>query len=270
MVKGPYAQRERGFALLVVLWSLVLITLLTTQILASGRSALQLARNVRAAAQGRAAADGAINEAIFHLVSTGTAHWPADGSARVLGTSSLPVSVRIDSLAGTINPNLASPALLAGLFQAVGAEPAAAKRAADGIVTWRSLPANRANQLERLAAYRRKGLVYGPPGHNFADLSELTAVSGVPRAYLALVLPHMSLYQSGDPNPAEADPIVRAALALSGLTGAKAKGDAGAALAVSIDGIAGAPGDMAVRRQAIVSIQPGPVPFKLLLLTDGY
>ena len=76
-------KRERGFALLIVLWSLVLITLLTIQILASGRSALALAGNIRAAAAARAAADGAISEAVYHVLAYGPDHWAVDGAPRL-------------------------------------------------------------------------------------------------------------------------------------------------------------------------------------------
>ena len=50
-------RRERGFALLVVLWSLVLLGLLLAQVMAAGRSAVALAGNLRAASVARAAAD---------------------------------------------------------------------------------------------------------------------------------------------------------------------------------------------------------------------
>jgi general secretion pathway protein K len=262
---------DRGFALLIVLWSLVLIALLTSQILASGRTALVLAGNLREAAQARGAADGAINEALFHLLIKGADHWPADGSLHVLGDRDMPIAVRISSLAGKINPNLASTKLLAGLFQAVGSGPGQAQQLADAVIDWRSPATKKAAQV-RLAVYQRAGLAYGPPGHNFADLSELADVIGMPPALLAKALPHMSLYQSGDPDQAQADPEVRKALKLSGQTGANSNVYEGNLPVVSIEAVAGVSGKVAVRREAIVSIagQNGPAPFQFLSLTDGY
>jgi len=42
-------MRQRGFALLIVLWSMALLALLLTQVTATGRSETQLADNLRRA-----------------------------------------------------------------------------------------------------------------------------------------------------------------------------------------------------------------------------
>ena len=65
-----------GFALLIVLWSVVLLALLATGITAAGRSQTQLAGNVRRAAAAEAAADGGIYAAAFHTTDA-----PARGLA---------------------------------------------------------------------------------------------------------------------------------------------------------------------------------------------
>lgn len=264
-------KRERGFALLVVLWSLVLITLVTTQIMATGRTALSLATNMRNAAAARACADGAINEAVFHLIATGPGHWPVDGAAHELDSCGMKVTVRASSLAGRINPNLASTALLAGLFRAVGAPPAQAQQLALAIIAWRSPAETDAGAKALFAAYRRAGLAYGPPAQEFSDMSELADVIGMPPALLAKALPHMSLLQSGDPDPALADPVVRQALTLSGQAGSNGNVYEGTSPIVAISALAEAPGRVAVRRDAVVSVAGvnGPVPFKLLSLHTG-
>lgn len=64
-------NRERGFALLIVLWSMALLALMITTVLANGRTAITLAGNVRDAAAADARADGAINEALFHALANG-------------------------------------------------------------------------------------------------------------------------------------------------------------------------------------------------------
>ena len=264
-------KSERGFALLVVLWSLVLITLVTTQIMASGRTALALATNVRNAAATRACADGAIHEAVFNLIATGPAHWSAGGAPHVLDRCGMTVRVRISSLAGLINPNLASTALLAGLLQAAGAAPSQAQQLALAIIAWRSPAVSKDVARALLAGYQRAGLAYGPPAQPFSDMSELADVAGMPPALLAKAMPHMSLFQSGDPDPAIADPMVRQALALSGQAGTNSNVYEGTPPVVSISAQAEGPGQIAIRRDAIISIagSNGPAPFQLLSLTDG-
>src|SRR5438128_573318 len=78
-------RRSRGFALLIVLWVLVLIGVLVTQLTAAGRTELRIAHNLYANAAAEAAADGAINQAVFMLSDPQPERaWQADGSRREL------------------------------------------------------------------------------------------------------------------------------------------------------------------------------------------
>jgi general secretion pathway protein K len=263
--------RDRGFALLVVLWSLVLITLVTTQIMASGRTALALATNMRDAAAAKSCADGAINETVFHLLATGPAQWTAGGAPHVLDRCGMKVAVRVRSLAGLINPNLASTALLAGLFQAVGAAPGQAQQLASAIIAWRSPAESKDDAKALLATYQQAGLIYGPIPQQFSDISELADVIGMPPDLLAKAMPHMSLFQSGDPDPAIADAVVRRALALSGQAGTDSTVYEGTSPVVAISALVEGPGQITLRRDAIVSLAgaDGPAPFQVLSLSSG-
>lgn len=262
-------SRDRGFALLIVLWSLVLITLLTTQLLSAGRTALHLAANLRTAAMAQTSADGAINEAVFHLISTGPDAWQADGSTHVLNVGAMIVTVQVNSLASKINPNLASTSLLAGLFQASGASPTQAHVLANAVIAWRSPAASAPEAQARITAYRNARLPYAPPAHGFDDLSELADVIGMRPDILAAALPHMSLYQSTDPDPSLADPIVRRALSLSGQAGSSRNAYDGS---VPVDDIEAVVAGSGMRRSAIVSIAgaDAATPYEFLSLTGGY
>lgn len=260
---------ERGFALLVVLWSLVLISLLTMQIVASGRSAVELAANVRAGMEAQARADGAINEALFHLFASGTEHWPADGTVHILNAADGPISVRVSLLDDKINPNLASTGLLAGLLEACGASKPQALKLAGAIVQWRSAAVSQHAEQVALAQYRESGLAYGPSGQPFADLSDLRSIIGMPPALLAAALPHMSLYQPFAPDPAFSDAVVRQALKFSGQPGSNTSVYLGAPPVVLIAADVAGPGPGTTHRIAVVSIVAGSVPYQFLSLADG-
>ncbi len=263
-------RRERGFALLIVLWSLVLVSLILSQLLSAGRSATALAETARDGAMGRAAADGAIAEAIFHLLGHGGA-WATDGSPHALAIGASAVTVEVQDLATRINPNLASMALLAGLFQAAGLAAQQATALAEAVTAWRSPPASQAEAAARLADYRRAGLAFAPPGKPFADVSELGHVIGMTPALLAAVTPYLSLYQSGDPDLDIAPPMVRQALTIAGQAGAQSGQFEGNFPVVSIEAEARGPGRSLVRRRAIVSL-PGDqarTPYRILAFTDG-
>jgi general secretion pathway protein K len=81
-------RRQRGFALLIVLWLLVPLSVLFLVLSGTARSDAQLTANLRDAAAMEEAADGAINTAIFALLERGAAapfvlHLPeADSCAR--------------------------------------------------------------------------------------------------------------------------------------------------------------------------------------------
>src|SRR6266700_789969 len=74
------AGDQRGFALLIVLWVLVLIAFLTAHVTATGRTEIRIAGNLAANAAAQAAADGAIYQSIFNLLDPRQdERWPLDG-----------------------------------------------------------------------------------------------------------------------------------------------------------------------------------------------
>lgn len=262
------ARRERGFALLVVLWSVVLLALMITTLLANGRTAIALAGNVRDAAMASARADGAIDEAMFHVLADGPQHWAPDGSWHDLPGG---VRVRVAALGGLINPNLASTNLLDGLLQACGANAAQAAQLAAAIIDWRSPPLSQGAEAAREQAYRSAGLHFSPPGLPFADLAELGDVLGMNQTLLRAMLPYMSLYQTDDPDPALASPLVRRALQLGNDPGAIHNGFAGSFPTVEIEARAAGPGRARVRRRGVFSLgsADSPHPFSTLLMAGG-
>ncbi len=259
---------QNGFALLVVLWSVVFLAFLMTQILANSRTAISLAANLRAAAQADAADDGAINEAIFHALAAGQANWPADATPHPLTIGAIAVTVRIENLAGRVNPNIASGALLTGLLRAVGEPANTAAQLAQNILDWRS-PAPSLQAAAALAdTYRAAGLPYGPPATQFADLDQLSHVLGFTQALLERLKPHLSLYQPGDPDPKIADPAVRQAIVFASVQNPTGTGYEGAPV-VRI--VACAAGPAKTCRNATVSLSGlnALPPYQIEQLTDG-
>jgi len=207
-------RRNRGFALIVVLWTLVLIAFIVAHVSAAGRTEIRVARNLVANAAVQAAADGAIYAAIFNLSDPQSGQrWPVDENARELVVGNSRVTVRLEDEAWWVNPNSASPALIEALLRATGNDPESARRQANAIGEWTgSTPAPRPpNAL--LADYRAAGLDYGPPGEPLETLDELGRVLGITPAILAALRPHLTLYGPSQPSATSADPFVVAALA---------------------------------------------------------
>ena len=146
--RSPSPARCRGgggFALIIVLWTLVLIAFIVAHLTATGRTEIRIATNLVANAVGQAAADGAINEAIFNQSDPQPdQRWPVDGKARELMIGNSRVTLRLEDEAWWINPNSASPALLEALLRATGSDPESAHRQANAIGEWTgSAPAPR-------------------------------------------------------------------------------------------------------------------------------
>jgi general secretion pathway protein K len=220
-----HAAPQHGFALLIVLWSLALIALLATQFIASGRQDAQSARNMMQAAVAEAAADGAVQLAIFHLLDGSAGHWDADAIPHTLALGGSSITVRIAPEDDRVNPNIASAQLLQALLAQLGTDPATAATLADSIVRWRRSGGTPAWLRAETARYRAAGREYAPSGLPFRRVSDLGAVLGMSPALLARVAPHLTVYSDADPTTATHDRVV--ASALSAASGAMNLGDGG-------------------------------------------
>ncbi len=246
---------DGGFALLIVLWTIVLLALLATRIMAVGRSETQIGANLRNAAITEAAADGAVHEALFHLLALGERRWTPAGR-RSVAFPNASVDILVENLAGRVNLNTASAELLRALLDALRVEPHQAASLLAAIVDWRAPGQRRGSYGAKSLQYEAAGRDYGPPGAPFQTIDELGDVLGVTPALLARLRPHLTTWGENDPDPAFADPLVLAALRTLG-TNAVAPGSEGSdALVLAITADANGPGGSRFVRHAVVEIAP--------------
>ncbi len=214
-------RRQRGFALLIVLWSMALLALLGLLVTGAGRSETRLANALRTGAQLQAAADGAVYETIWHMLAGGGDYWPPGEMEKVLQEPAARVAVTVTDERGKIDVNQAPPALLQALFSVVGANADTAAKVANAIADWRSQqPTGNGADSPLAADYRAEGRNWGPAGTEFQRLDELQMVVGMTPALYQAVLPHLTLGLEQGPWLSLAGPAVRAAVT-------KARHDAG-------------------------------------------
>jgi general secretion pathway protein K len=241
-----------------VLWSLVLIAFIVVQITASGRTEVRIAGNLISDAVADAADDGGVFAAIFNLADPNPAQrWALDGTAHELAIGNSRVRVWLEDEAGRINPNSASPALLEALLRVTGSDPETARRIAAAISEWVGSAQPPRSQDAVLADYGAAGLDYGPPRAPLETIDELGRVVGMTPAVLAAIRPHLTLFGPPEPNPASADPVVAAALAVisSGSPGlAPANQPTPDLITARIKASAVGPGDARVTKTAIVRV----------------
>ena len=209
---GRRAGDECGFALLIVLWSLVLLSFIFTQLLSAGRSEALLASNLRNAATAEAIANGGIHDALYHL-TIGDVVGQQIGQKRLLQIGVGSTEVTVESLAGKINPNLASYHLLQMTFAGCGAPADTAVSLARAVMIWRG--ESDLDEKDTVAQYRKAGLAYSPPGRPMQSVEEVGLVIGMTPAMYACVLPHLSVAQDVPPTRTSSDPFVAHAVALA-------------------------------------------------------
>jgi general secretion pathway protein K len=201
-----HAGRERGFALLIVLWTMVLLTLLVIDITGNGRTEAQLANNLRANAVLEAEADGAVYDAIFREITS-----PVSPSEMQYATGT-GVVVRVEDQAGKVNPNTASTDLLQALLRRVGMDAHSSGALAAAIADWRESTSQPRPLGAKAPQYSAAGRNYGPPEEPFESIEELSNVLGMTPQILARLAPHLSIYYDGEPVLSLADPVVAAAI----------------------------------------------------------
>jgi general secretion pathway protein K len=205
-------NRERGFALLIVLFTVGFLALLGTQIVAAGRSDTQLADNLKQQAGLEAAAEGAIANVGFSMLAAGDSRFQADGVVREMRVGSTPVQVRVENESDRINLNTASGVLLRALIIDVGDAPGLARQLAAAILDWRTSGTNPRPGGAKALEYQAAGHAYGPPGTPFQSTGELADVLGMTPDLLARLAPHLTVLTDGDPDMSTRDPVVARAL----------------------------------------------------------
>ncbi len=87
---------------------------------------------------------------------------------------------------------------------------------ASAIGEWVRTPRGAQGQETLLAEYRGAGLDYAPPGEPLETIGELRRVIGMTPSVFDAIRPHLSLFAPAEPNIAQADPVVKAAMTALG------------------------------------------------------
>jgi general secretion pathway protein K len=188
---------RQGFALLIVLWTLGLLALLIGHLTASARTQLALAETARNEAEAEAAADGAVQHAIFAL-RAGSSGITGVPQGMVIGRVVVALAMQDRSM--MINPNYAPSSLLAALLRQGGMDAASAQRLGRSIMEWHTGSISTLDGRSNDAGYRAAGLPYAPTHRFFSNDEELGLVLGMTPRAMDLLRPWLSVYQAGDPS----------------------------------------------------------------------
>lgn len=204
-------SRQKGVALVLVLWISVLITVLLASFSLSARVEALQGRNLLDATRARYAAEAGLHRATYELRGNNPdTRWVADGRVYPFEFEGAEIEVQLYDETGKVDLNVAEPLLLAALFEIAGElQKPDAEALAAAVVDWRDpddlVGVNGAEARE----YKAAGRKYKPRNAPFETVSELQQVLGMSFELYRELEPLLTIYSGrAQPNPAFAAPEV--------------------------------------------------------------
>jgi general secretion pathway protein K len=187
-------MKQRGFAMILVIWVLVLLSLVAAGfnrlVRVETESGSWLSDQVRL----RTAASAAISRALLGLSAREPEQrWRADGAPHLFTWDGLPTRISVRQESGKIDLNYASPTLLTGLFQQFddGADSAALTAA---LLDWRDRDDDPSPGGAEAPDYLAAGRDYAPANGPLSGVDELSQVLGFDADLVARIRPYVTIY----------------------------------------------------------------------------
>jgi general secretion pathway protein K len=183
--------RQRGIALIIVLWTTVLLTVIAGGFAFSMRNEALATQNAVSVATARWLANGAVERTVYELATPRLAledTWQPNGLKRTWQEGEAKIEVMAVDEGAYIDLNTGRDDLLKGLFTRTGGlDEMAATNLLDSVVNWRTEGDAKRTGGAKEADYRKAGLPYGPANAPFEAVEEFGMVLGVtPELYMRL------------------------------------------------------------------------------------
>jgi general secretion pathway protein K len=192
---------ERGFALVLVIWGLGLISLMALTVITAGRYRILATANLIENAKAEALAEAGVNLLRLELHAAF-----AGGSLNALrfATNGEPLlctmpqgalaALAVEDEGGKADLNTAPPGLISALLRGFGAGPEEADHVAAAIAEFSRPAVNVALYDAASRAYAADGRPYGPKNGPFETVLELDQVIGMRPDLLRAVLPYVTVH----------------------------------------------------------------------------
>ncbi|QKK01712.1 MAG: general secretion pathway protein GspK [Pseudomonadota bacterium] len=223
-VAGAFTKREqRGVALIVVLWIVVLLTITVGVFAVLARTESLQARFLFDTTTARYAAEAGIHRAAYEMRNPDIeTRWVPDGRPYQMEFGDAMVEMRITDETGKLDLNRASVELLTDFFISRGVEETEAMHLADAVQDWQDnddLPRLYGAEVDE---YSAAGYPYGPANMPFGSVDELQQLIGMSWELFQRIEPYLTVHANrGQINPAFAPPELLAALPDVDLEGAR-------------------------------------------------
>lgn len=194
--RGDFAAcgRNRGVALILVLWMVALLTIIAASFSTQSKVESRLAGNSKDALQAKLLAESGFSRAVMELmVISPQQRWNFNGQLYPLQTAQGELEVSIRNASGLLDLNKASSDQLNRLFGLISDDPEERNALVDRLHDWRD-----ADDLRRLNGaedkdYRAAGYDYATAGKDLTSLEELAYVMGFDAARVNRLRPYVTL-----------------------------------------------------------------------------
>ncbi len=174
------ARPNRGIALVVVLWMLVVLSVMAASFTAASRQDSKLVFNLVEQTKARSMITAGLERAMLSLMDPDEdQRWRRDGSEEVFTYDGGKVTVQIVDEKGKIDLNTGPETLIRGAFLAAGLNDEEASSVTDAIIDWRDEDSARQLNGAEDREYEAAGLAWGAADQPFRSTTELRAVLGV-------------------------------------------------------------------------------------------
>lgn len=210
---------KRGVVLLLVLWTLVLLTILVSSFVQSSSVEGVQARRMLNTTRARYAAEAGLNRAVFELGNpVQETRWRGDGRPYSFDFDGAKVTVELVDETGKIDLNQADVRLMTQLFISAGLEQRVAEAMAARVQDWKDPDESTLPDGAEKAEYERENLGYIPRNQPFLTVGEVQQVLGMTYEQFLQIEPMLTINAGvGQPNLAFAQADVLAiALAQQG------------------------------------------------------
>jgi len=211
-------NRQKGIALVLVLWVLLLLTIITGSFSMMARMDRLEAHSLLAGTQARLSAESAINLAVLALRDPeDETRMLADGRVYQQDLDGILIEVSAIDERGKVDINATDELTLVNMLTGHGLELTDAELLAAAVMDWRD-----EDELERVNgaeedAYLAAGLQIGPANRPFMMTEELLQVIGMPYELYRKLEPGITVFsRTGKPDPAFAP--VEALMAMPDIT----------------------------------------------------
>lgn len=214
-------KRERGAALLLVLWLIALLTALIGAFALTARVEALQGRILSDGARAQELARAGVEYSLVRLADTEpTTRWLPDGRNYRWSYAGGEVELQIVDETGKVDLNQAGQPLLAALMQTQGVDQEQAGRIASAIVDWRDAdPLTQVGGGAEDPDYAAAGRPYGAKDGPFETVAEVEQVLGMTPELYARLEPYLTLYSGrGEPDPTYAQAPVLTAMGLDAAT----------------------------------------------------